>query len=702
MSQSKKIKCVVLDVDWEKQVIEVSTDVDLVQSVSKQLHDESHVGDSLSVNILLVKDKYLVASVASTGNFVLVMTSDYHKPYSQELEYQPGAILTATIIHTSATSGISLYSNLPITTLSDPIQKSLLPLTVSGEQSGGHLKIGKTLSFKIIDINATEMIVEPVRSDKSFEKTKTIVHVSNIPIRNLQLEELLTTQHHPFKEFSVGQTITCKVLHIRIVSPEENESNDSDLSQLAYLTVVASSENSSSDYLNFIQWKGRHSVKEGQIYPAVVTKTSEVNCVVSLSPYVSTHLQLMDVSTNTTLIKKFKKKVYVGLSLFVCVTKLETKGNSKFSLTVSRACIENHLTEGNTSIPPPIPSNSSIEIGTVLFGILDLEHSTKSSRPPALTVWLGQMLPPGRVCICEVDEYENWQDHSTSIWSQDEVNNDFIIAGRKHGDFVKCVVKDRFGDRIELSLRPSRLLKKATPMIVSTDEIPEVGSLVKGYVTNITPNGCFVRLSSELTAIVYLKDLDDGFIENFVELFPVGKLVQGRLLSCNSAEGTARLSLKQKDVTGTEIVSKEISVLNVGDIVTGVIERLTNFGVFVKLDGSSVVGLSRNDVSVDRNLNKLPEEIYNIGDIVKAKIINISKSLNKVALALASSFLLSKSDSTHEPASDLYEEHELKTTESVPNSAPVVVSRRNASLLVWNDFEDLQSVKKAKTEVNNS
>ena len=221
---SKKVKCVVLGVDWEAKVVEISTDQDLVQSASKQQNTsrEFRTGDSVAVNTLLVKDKYLVGTVVDTSCFVLIMTADWHKPYSQlDLEYQAGSTATATVLHTSASSGIPFYANLPITTLSDPVQKrSLVPqMVMNTEQSTvGHLKIGKTMPFKIVNISATEMIVEPVSADKSFENTKAIVHVSSIPICSKQLEELLTEQIHPFNDFILGQIITCKVLHTRMLS----------------------------------------------------------------------------------------------------------------------------------------------------------------------------------------------------------------------------------------------------------------------------------------------------------------------------------------------------------------------------------------------------------------------------------------------------------------------------------------------------
>ena len=61
-------------------------------------------------------------------------------------------------------------------------------------------------------------------------------------------------------------------------------------------------------------------------------------------------------------------------------------------------------------------------------------------------------------------------------------------------------------------------------MAVEEDPAPEVGTLVSGYVTNVNDKkGCFVRLSTTLTALVYIKDLSDEFVKFPTEAFPIGK-----------------------------------------------------------------------------------------------------------------------------------------------------------------------------------
>jgi hypothetical protein len=64
------------------------------------------------------------------------------------------------------------------------------------------------------------------------------------------------------------------------------------------------------------------------------------------------------------------------------------------------------------------------------------------------------------------------------------------------------------------------------------DEIPIAGSLVKAFVANTSSTkGCFLRLTSSLTGHVLMKDLSDNFVLNPTIDFPIGKLLDARLLS---------------------------------------------------------------------------------------------------------------------------------------------------------------------------
>lgn len=67
---------------------------------------------------------------------------------------------------------------------------------------------------------------------------------------------------------------------------------------------------------------------------------------------------------------------------------------------------------------------------------------------------------------------------------------------------------------------------------------------------------------------------------------------------------------------------KDLEKLHVGDSVSGVVKRVTNSGVFVSINDTSIVGLARRNVAIsDAKSNKLLSDEYTPGDIVRAKVI---------------------------------------------------------------------------------
>ena len=84
---------------------------------------------------------------------------------------------------------------------------------------------------------------------------------------------------------------------------------------------------------------------------------------------------------------------------------------------------------------------------------------------------------------------------------------------------------------------------------------------------------------------------------------------------------------KIRDKGRSELMSK----LKEGDVVQGIVKNLTDWGVFVDLNGIDSL-LHITDISWSR-INK-PSEAINIGDKVKVKIIKISKEDMKISLGM--------------------------------------------------------------------
>lgn len=76
---------------------------------------------------------------------------------------------------------------------------------------------------------------------------------------------------------------------------------------------------------------------------------------------------------------------------------------------------------------------------------------------------------------------------------------------------------------------------------------------------------------------------------------------------------------------------RELSKLKEGDSVSGTVHRITDFGVFVSIDGTSLIGLSRKHLAASEKTSDL-NEVFDVGDHVKALVMGISG--HKISLGL--------------------------------------------------------------------
>ena len=211
---------------------------------------------------------------------------------------------------------------------------------------------------------------------------------------------------------------------------------------------------------------------------------------------------------------------------------------------------------------------------------------------------------------------------------------------------------------------------------------PTAGEIVMGCVLNTSSKGCFIRLSSELTGRVMIKDLSDQYVESPEETFPRGKLVRCRVLEIDEDHRTARLSLKMSEVEGDGLAEARMeAAMNCKETnrtVKGTISSVTNFGVFVDLQLPGIVtsesnpfrGLARlHDALSHKDIESgaAPKDLFSEGDIVRAKILKVS--LDRVSLGLKPSYFKNKDDDSDSDddsnSNDEEEESEQSDDDSV-------------------------------------
>lgn len=147
---------------------------------------------------------------------------------------------------------------------------------------------------------------------------------------------------------------------------------------------------------------------------------------------------------------------------------------------------------------------------------------------------------------------------------------------------------------------------------------------VKGYVKNVIFKGCFVMLFRNIDVKILFGNLFDGYVEDFIKEFFVGKFVSGKILFVEFL--LKRVEVIFKVGNNKNIILKfelsDLSSLNVGDVVKGRIKRVELFGFFIVIDNTNLIGLCYVLEILDDRIDSIDEK-FRVGERVKVKILKV-------------------------------------------------------------------------------
>ena len=195
------------------------------------------------------------------------------------------------------------------------------------------------------------------------------------------------------------------------------------------------------------------------------------------------------------------------------------------------------------------------------------------------------------------------------------------------GDWVECVVLeiDQEGKRLSLGLKQTE--PNPWDMI---DTKYRVGDLIKGKVRNITDFGAFVEVEEGIDGLVHISDLSwTRRIKHPSEILKKSDDVEAVILKIDSENQRLSLGIKQLQ---PNVVEDFFRTHGVGDILTGRIVRLTDFGAFVELF-EGVEGLVHVSEMSKERIEK-PESAFAAGQDVRVKIIKMDAAEKKIGLSI--------------------------------------------------------------------
>lgn len=153
-----------------------------------------------------------------------------------------------------------------------------------------------------------------------------------------------------------------------------------------------------------------------------------------------------------------------------------------------------------------------------------------------------------------------------------------------------------------------------------------IGDVVEGTVKNVTDFGAFIDLGGA-DGLLHISEMSWGRVENPKKVFKVGDQVK---VLIKDIDGTKiALSLKFEDSNPWKDAASKYAV---GNVVTGKVARMTDFGAFVELEVGVDALLHVSQISKD-HIEK-PSDVLKVGEEVTAKIVDFNEAEKKISLSM--------------------------------------------------------------------
>jgi small subunit ribosomal protein S1 len=157
----------------------------------------------------------------------------------------------------------------------------------------------------------------------------------------------------------------------------------------------------------------------------------------------------------------------------------------------------------------------------------------------------------------------------------------------------------------------------------------KIGGIYPGTVKAITDFGAFVDLGG-VDGLLHITDMSWSKISHPQEVVALADKIEVMVLNLDREQGKISLGLKQRFPDPWQNIEEKFGI---GSKVKGKVVNILAYGLFVELE-KGVEGLVHiSELSWTRRVSN-PNELFAIGDIVEAKVINIDKEARKISLSI--------------------------------------------------------------------
>ncbi|HEY5902469.1 MAG TPA: S1 RNA-binding domain-containing protein [Anaerolineales bacterium] len=192
---------------------------------------------------------------------------------------------------------------------------------------------------------------------------------------------------------------------------------------------------------------------------------------------------------------------------------------------------------------------------------------------------------------------------------------------------VRIIEVDRERRRLILSERATTTESRQSIKDRVIAELEE-GRVYTGRVTSLADFGAFVNINGA-DGLVHLSELSWDRIQHPKEILEVGQEVKVKVINIDREKRRIGLSLRALQ---DDPWSSRVQKFSVGQLVEGVITRLTKFGAFARLEGDIEGLIHISEISEHRIEH--PKEALKEGEVKTLRIIRIDPDQHRIGLSL--------------------------------------------------------------------
>ena len=176
------------------------------------------------------------------------------------------------------------------------------------------------------------------------------------------------------------------------------------------------------------------------------------------------------------------------------------------------------------------------------------------------------------------------------------------------------------GDRKQLMVAKKAELQK------ELFEKIHAGDVVEGVIKNVTDFGAFIDLGGA-DGLLHISEMSLGRVEIPKKVFKAGEKIKVLIKEINGEK--IALSLKFPEQNPWANAAEKYAV---GNVVTGRVARMTDFGAFVELEPGVDALLHVSQIS--REHVEKPADVLAIGQEIEAKIVDFNEADKKISLSM--------------------------------------------------------------------